>query len=187
MLQNFLAVFGGVGGACALITLLLRIWPGALDALATGLYAHVRPERLPYDSPLSQYFAKTRTLGERTAKIDDRMDELCRDTIKNTLISLIYGDQSHDHSEAVRYELAKLEKLDAHCWIVAAAEKYLRTRNDSSRHRRRSLRAASRRDSDFQPFGAHALIQLIFQGHPDRGWLFILPRNRVGRRLSWMM
>lgn len=110
MLQNFLAGFGGVGGACALITLGLKVWPGALEALATGLYAHVQPERLPYDSPLSQHFAKTRQLGERTEKFDDRMDELCRDTIKNTIISLIYGDQSHDHSEAVRYELAKLEK-----------------------------------------------------------------------------
>ena len=120
MFQTFLAGFGGVGGACALITLLLSIWPGALDALATGLYAHVRPERLPYDSPLS--------LGERTENFDERMDELCRDTIKNTIISLIYGDQSHDHSEAVRYELAKLEKLDAQCWIVNAAEKYLEDR-----------------------------------------------------------
>lgn len=129
MLQNFLAGLGGVGGACALITLLLRIWPGALDALATGLYAHVQPERLPYDSPLSQHFAKTRMLEERTERVDGRLDELCRDTIKNTLISLIYGDQSHDHSEAVRYELAKLEKLDAHCWIVAAAEKYLEERH----------------------------------------------------------
>ena len=66
---------------------------------------------------LSQHFAKTRQLGKRTEKFDDRLDELCRDTIKNTLISLIYGDQSHDHSEAVRYELTKLEKLDAQCWI----------------------------------------------------------------------
>lgn len=128
MLQNFLAGFGGVGGACAITTLLLRIWPGALEALATGLYSHVQPERLPYDSPLSQHFAKTRQLGERTERFDDRLDELCRDTIKNTLISLIYGDQSHDHSEAVRYELAKLEKLDARCWIVNAAEKYLEDR-----------------------------------------------------------
>lgn len=128
MLQNFLAGLGGVGGACALITLLLRIWPGALDALATGLYAHVQPERLPYDSPLSQHFAKTRMLEERTERVDGRLDELCRDTIKNTLISLIYGDQSHDHSEAVRYELAKLEKLDAQCWIISAAEKYLEER-----------------------------------------------------------
>ena len=62
MLQNFLAGFGGVGGACALITLLLKLWPGALDTLATGLYAHVQPKRLPYDSPLSQHFAKTRML-----------------------------------------------------------------------------------------------------------------------------
>ena len=128
MLQNFLAGFGGVGGACALITLLLRIWPGALDALATGLYAHVRPARLPYDSPLSQHFAKTPQLRQRTAKFDRRLDELFRDTIKITLIALIYADLSHDHSEAVRYELAKLEKLDAQCWIVAAAEKYLEDR-----------------------------------------------------------
>ena len=128
MFQTFLAGFGGVGGACALITLGLKVRPGALDALATGLYSHVRPERLPYDSPLSQHFAKPRTLGERTSKIADRMDELCRATIKNTLISLIYGDKDTDHSEAVSYELSKLEKLDAQCWIVAAAEKYLEDR-----------------------------------------------------------
>ena len=125
MLQTFLAGFGGVGGACAVITLCFKLWPGALEALATGLYAHVNPERLPYNSVLSQHFAKTRQLGERTEKFDERMDELCRDTIKNTLISLIYGDSNHDHSEAVRYELAKLEKLDARCWIVGAARKYL--------------------------------------------------------------
>ena len=129
MLQTFLAGFGGVGGACAVITLCLKLWPGALEALATGLYAHVNPERLPYNSVLSQHFAKTRQLGEQTARFDERMDELCRDTIKNTLISLIYGDQSHDHSEAVRYELSKLEKLDARCWIVDAAEKYLEERS----------------------------------------------------------
>lgn len=128
MLQNFLAGFGGVGGACALITLGLKVWPSALDALATGLYSHVRPERLPYDSPISQHFAKTRQLGDATDALDRRLDALHRDTIKNTLIGLIYGDQSHDHSEAVRYELAKLEKLDAQCWIVAAAEKYLEDR-----------------------------------------------------------
>lgn len=128
MFQTFLAGFGGVGGACAVITLVLKVWPGALDALATGLYSHVRPERLPYDSPLSQHFAKTRQLGERTEKFDERMDELCRDTIKNTIISLIYGDKDTDHSEAVSYELSKLEKLDAQCWIIAAAEKYLEDR-----------------------------------------------------------
>lgn len=74
---------------------------------------------MPYDSPLSQHFAKTRQLGERTAKFDDRMDELCRDTIKNTIISLIYGDKDTDHSEAVSYELTKLESgramLDSRC------------------------------------------------------------------------
>ena len=128
MFQTFLAGFGGVGGACAVITLCLKIWPGALESLATGLYSHVNPERLPYNSVLSQHFAKTRQLGDHSDRFDGRLDELCRDTIKNTLISLIYGDQSHDHSEAVRYELAKLEKLDAQCWIISAAEKYLEER-----------------------------------------------------------
>ena len=42
--------------------------------------------------------------------------------------TLIYGDKDTDHSEAVSYELSKLEKLDAQCWIVAAAEKYLEDR-----------------------------------------------------------
>mgnify|MGYP006934533412 FL=1 len=129
MIQSFLAGFGGVGGACAVVTLILKIWPGALEALATGLYGHVNPERLPYNSVLSQHFAKTRQLDERTEKFDERVDELCRDTIKNTLISLIYGDPAHDHSEAVRYELSKLEKLDARCWIVDAAQRYLDERS----------------------------------------------------------
>ena len=57
MLQDFLVGVGGVGGACALVTLGFKVWPGALDALATGLYAHVIPDRLPYDSPLSQHSA----------------------------------------------------------------------------------------------------------------------------------
>ena len=96
MLQNFLAGFGGVGGACALITLLLRIWPGALDSLATGLYAHVQPERLPYDSPLSQHFAKTRQLGERTEKFDDRV------------VTLVpRHDQEHDHQPDLRRPVAR--------------------------------------------------------------------------------
>lgn len=176
MFQTFLAGFGGVGGACALITLGLKVWPGALDALATGLYAHVRPERLPYDSPLSQHFAKTRQLGERTEKFDDRMDELCRDTIKNTIISLIYGDQSHDHSEAVRYELAKLEKLDAQCWIVNAAEKTWRTGNDTSSHRRRHIPAAPRAHHHIQSWRAQALIFTpVFKAIPFRDGFSIAP------------
>ena len=128
MLRTFLSSVGGVGGAVAVITFVVNCWPGALERLSTGLYAHVNPARLPYDSDLSRHFAETRQLGERTERFDERIDELCRDTIKNTLVSLIYGDQSHDHSEAVRYELAKLERLDAQCWIVAAAQKYLEDR-----------------------------------------------------------
>lgn len=130
MLEGFLAGVGGVGGACAVIGLILKVWPGAMEGLATALVAHVNPDRLPYDSTLSRHFAKTRLLGEQADTIADRMDELQRDTIKNTLISLIYGDPGHDHREAVRYELDKLERLNARCWIVDAARAYLDRRKD---------------------------------------------------------
>lgn len=48
MIRTFIAAFGGVGGFCAVATLLLRVWPGALDTLATGLYSHVRPVACHY-------------------------------------------------------------------------------------------------------------------------------------------
>lgn len=125
MLQTFLASVGGVGGAVAVITLVVNCWPGALERLSTGLYAHVNPARLPYDSDLSRHFAHSRETREAQADLRGRLDELQRDTIKNTIISLIYGDRTVDHSEAVRYEMGKLEKLDARCWVMDAARDYL--------------------------------------------------------------
>lgn len=52
LLDSFLAGFGGVGGFCAVVTLVLRLWSGAFEALANSLYAHVSPEKLPYASDL---------------------------------------------------------------------------------------------------------------------------------------
>lgn len=62
MLQNFLAGFGGVGGACALITLVLKVRPGALDALATGRTTTARPSDT--SSPSSKN--STRNAGSST-------------------------------------------------------------------------------------------------------------------------
>lgn len=112
-------------------TILVTATVNGFTSAAVSISAAYAPESIQGPLALfgdSQHFAKTRQLGERTEKFDGRLDELCRDTIKNTIISLIYGDQSHDHSEAVRYELTKLEKLDAQCWIISAAEKYLEDR-----------------------------------------------------------
>lgn len=48
LLDSFLIGFGCVGGFCAVVTLLLRLWSGAFEALANSLYAHVSHEKLPY-------------------------------------------------------------------------------------------------------------------------------------------
>lgn len=52
-----------------------------------------------------------------------QLSEIQKDTIKNTLIALM--NEPGDHSEAVRYELSKLEQLHAHCWVMTIAEDYL--------------------------------------------------------------
>lgn len=47
LLDSFLIGFGCVGGFCAVVTLLLRLWSGAFEALVNSLYAHVSHEKLP--------------------------------------------------------------------------------------------------------------------------------------------
>lgn len=98
-----------------------RIWPDTLTAFASWLYGHVDPERLQYGSVMNRHWEEQRELRER---FDIEVRELRKDTIKNTLIQLMQ-DRDSDHSEAVRYELAKLEHLKADCWVVGAARRYL--------------------------------------------------------------
>ena len=124
MLDALLAGIGGVGGLCAATGLILKLWPGTLDALANGLYAHVDPSKLPYDSVLSQHFAHTREMRERQDAVDELLKEMQRDTVKNTILQLLL-DRDHDHSREVAYELQKLDALHAECWIVPMAQEYI--------------------------------------------------------------
>ena len=118
------SIVGGLLGspllvlACAVVG---RIWPDTLTAFASWLYGHVDPERLQSGSVMNRHWEEQRELRER---FDIEVRELRKDTIKNTLIQLMQ-DRDSDHSEAVRYELAKLEHLKADCWVVGAARRYL--------------------------------------------------------------
>lgn len=128
MFDDLLATVGGVTGMIALITFTLKVWPGLTSILSTWFYGHIDPDRLPSNSPIAKHWALTvevsRQLTELAETSAANNRELRKDTIKNTLISLM-ADPSQDHSEAIRYELSKLEALDADCWVVSAAKKYL--------------------------------------------------------------
>lgn len=101
-----------------------RIWPDTLTVFASWLYGHVDPGRLPYGSPMNRHWEQVSDQEELAARFEHDMRELRKDTIKNTLIGLIC-DKDTDHSEAVRYELDKLTALDANCWVIDAARRYL--------------------------------------------------------------
>ena len=73
---------------------------------------------------MNRHWEQVSDQEERAARFESDMRELRKDAIKNTLISLM-GDKGVDHSEAVRYELDKLLALDAKCWVVDAASRYL--------------------------------------------------------------
>ena len=45
-MERMISSHAGLPLVFAVITLGLKVWPGALETLATGLYSHVRPERL---------------------------------------------------------------------------------------------------------------------------------------------
>lgn len=121
------SLIGGMLGSPLLVLaagVVGRIWPDTFAAFASWLYGHVDPERLPYGSPMNRHWEQVSDQEERAARFESDMRELRKDTIKNTLIGLM-GDKDTDHSEAVRYELDKLTALDAKCWVVDAARRYL--------------------------------------------------------------
>lgn len=101
-----------------------KLWPDTLPTFSTWLYSHVDPGKLPFDSEMNAHWAQSRELGERLDRFEANQHEVQKDTIKNTLLTLM-SDSTRDHSEAIRYELDKLKAINADCWVVDAAEQYL--------------------------------------------------------------
>ena len=121
------ALIGGLMSSPLLllaVAVIGKIWPDSLTAFSSWLYSHVDPERLPYGSEMNAHWAHSREFGERLDRVEAGQHEIAKDVIKNTILNLM-GDTGHDHSEAIRYELDKLKRLHADCWVIGAAERYL--------------------------------------------------------------
>lgn len=134
-LSDLLASIGGLAGVTAVLGFVLKVWPGAAAGLATWLYSHIDPERIPYGSAMNAHWAATRELMDGQKEIRQYLSdfeektsaenrEIRKDSIKSTLI-LLMADKDNDRSAEIRYELAKLEALDAECWVVDAAKEYI--------------------------------------------------------------
>ena len=120
-------LIGGLMSSPLLLLLLAvigKLWPDGLTAFSTWLYSHVDPERLPYGSEMNAHWAQSRELGERLDRFEAIQHEVRKDTVKNTLLTLM-SDPTRDHSEAIRYELDKLKATNSDCWVVSTAEQYL--------------------------------------------------------------
>ena len=98
-----------------------KLWPDAITSFCTWMYSHVDPRRLPYGSAMNRHWEEQRELEDR---VNTEFRELRKDVVKNTIIMLM-NDRESDHSEAVRYELAKLDAMDSQCWVVDAAKEYV--------------------------------------------------------------
>ena len=121
------AIIGGLMSSPLLLLAMAvigKLWPDTLPTFSTWLYSHVDPGKLPFDSEMNAHWAQSRELGERLDRFEANQDEVQKDTIKNTLLTLM-SDSTRDHSEAIRYELDKLKAINADCWVVDAAEQYL--------------------------------------------------------------
>lgn len=121
--DHFLAAFGGVGGAVAVLGIIVKIWPGTVQRFADSIFDHVDPTRLKKDSPLAKHFEHTDELANRQAHIIATLTELQVDAISNTILGLAHmgGDQSMQIAEQV----TKLEKLDTNSWALAFAQQYI--------------------------------------------------------------
>lgn len=136
-------VVSGIAGGAGFVTVLgfiLKIFPKTWGKLATSLFANVDFGKLPYESDANrlvhEVHADTERLKEQAAHVDERLDEISRqsrsqfeeltkDTVKNTIMQLMRS--TDDESDNIRYELEKLRKYDAECWVVERAEAYLAT------------------------------------------------------------
>ncbi len=121
--DHFLAAFGGVGGAVAVLGIIVKVWPGTVQRFADSIFDHVDPTRLKKDSPLAKHFEHTDELANRQAHIIATLTELQVDAISNTILGLarMGGDQSMQIAEQV----TKLEKLDMNSWALAFAQQYI--------------------------------------------------------------
>lgn len=107
-----------IGGILSITVALMTVSPNVRGRLARWLLSSLDPQDLPQAAPM-------RRLSERLDDVQDALNQLQRDTVKNTLLHLMRETDGADHSQEVAYELAKLKALGGDCWVVDAAQLYL--------------------------------------------------------------
>ena len=107
-----------IGGILSITVALMTVSQSVRGRLARWLLSSLDPQDLPQAAPM-------RRLSERLDDVQDALNQLQRDTVKNTLLHLMREDDGSDHTQEVAYELAKLKALGGDCWVVDAAERYL--------------------------------------------------------------
>lgn len=121
---DFLGGIGGGAGAIALVGLVVKLFPSLWGKFSTSVLTSANLAKLPYDSQMNKLVHKVETETTHYQELKETLVEIQKDTIKNTLMSLMAS--SKDESDRVRYEMGKLEKLDADCWVMEAAADYLK-------------------------------------------------------------
>ncbi|OZG52755.1 hypothetical protein CLV65_1482 [Pseudoscardovia suis] len=107
-----------VGGILSITVAMLTVSPNVRGRLARWLLSSLDPADLPQAAPM-------RHISERLDSVEQALNQLQRDTVKNTLMHLMREDDGDDHTQEVAYELAKLKALGGDCWVVDAAQRYL--------------------------------------------------------------
>lgn len=121
---DFLGGIGGGAGAIALVGLVAKIFPGIWEHFATATLQSANLEKLAWDSQANKLVHRVADEEIHYSELKETLVEIQKDTIKNTLMSLMASPR--DESDRVRYEMGKLEKLDADCWVMLAAADYLK-------------------------------------------------------------
>ena len=111
-----------------ILGLLAKAFPQISVKFATWVATKMDPSQFPYGSGINEHWRQVARIGERIEDMQDIIDgqlkEIQKDVVKNTIMNLM--DKPGDNSVDIRYELNKLEKLNASCWIMDLAEEYLR-------------------------------------------------------------
>lgn len=111
-----------------ILGLLIKAFPQLSVKFATWVATKIDPDQFPDGSDINEHWHQVARVGERIENMQDTIDgqlkEIQKDVVKNTIMNLM--DKPGDNSVDIRYELNKLEKLNASCWIMDLAEEYLR-------------------------------------------------------------
>lgn len=123
MWEDWLVSLASPAVVIALVTLVLRVSPALCKSIANWVGEHITPEGLRVDCWLAHHVQAIEEHGRMLQRLESAQQEMSKDTIKNTILMLM--NMHGDHRTEVRYELEKLERLGADCWIMDAARKYV--------------------------------------------------------------